>query len=115
MAKNFTAEEAERLAAQSELPHAQRVCPSCGHVGLRVYYHLYRSVNGDRFITYFWCPVCHAFSGSSGPPLGRKVLNDPLASMDPQELLALDANMEKMLKTLDRLWEQGKLPQEQSG
>jgi hypothetical protein len=34
--------------------------------------------------------------------------------MDLQELLALDANMEKMLKTLDRLWEQGKLPQEQS-
>ncbi len=79
-------------------------------IGIRVYYHTYHSVNGDRFITYVWCPVCHTFSGSSGPPRGRKVLDDLLASMDPQERLAPEANMEKMLKTLDRLWEQGKLP-----
>ncbi|MFE7115099.1 hypothetical protein ACFU99_06700 [Streptomyces sp. NPDC057654] len=89
----------------------ERLCPACGKQSVRTYVH--RQVSGARKvrITYSWCASCRRFKGWTGPDLGDLEFSDPLGSFSAQERSDMQKNFDDHLRTLDELWERGRLPQ----
>ncbi|MEU3064316.1 hypothetical protein AB0P12_06980 [Streptomyces subrutilus] len=62
-------------------------------------------------ISYTWCAACRRMSGSTGPlPPGLNI-SDPWRELDPAAWERFDSNLPRLFTRLDRLWEEGVLPQ----
>ncbi|MCF3134472.1 hypothetical protein [Streptomyces olivochromogenes] len=99
------------LGAQLHLPVAERTCPICSHVTMRVYHHEKHGRTTPAWITYLWCGDCHAYtSGFAGA--GRKTVeSDPLQDEYGARIAEVFRDTERLLKILDGYWKAGSLPQ----
>jgi hypothetical protein len=90
---------------------AERRCPVCGAVAVRVY--MYPSDRNGRptLISYNWCSNCHRFAGWTAPKPAGLELTDPLDSLSHAERLELEGDQPAFLERLDLLWDGGDLPQ----
>lgn len=110
----YSQDEVASLREQRDLPSDAQHCPVCGGIGIRRYYRMSHDRPRPVISSCVWCPHCHSYTGSTGPALGRVVTSDPLAGM-PDAPADGPAEMENFLTVLDRLWDQGLLPQEVIG
>lgn len=108
----YSEEEKEALRAQKDLPPEEQQCPVCGALGIRRYFTMFEGRTQPTIGSQTWCPVCHTFTGSTGPALGRVVESDPMKD-DPDAPRGEggQAAMEAFFSYLDRLWDKGLLPQ----
>jgi hypothetical protein len=84
-------------------------CPHCSRIMLRIYMYTSR-LTGD-LSTQIWCSNCHSYSGWTGPAPDDVIVHDPLAQLPAEEFDALNKDEDTLFGYLDRLWEQGTLPQ----
>jgi hypothetical protein len=90
---------------------AERTCPRCGQKKVRRY--LYDRARTDRMvgISCVWCSNCHGYTATTGA-----AASDYFEFPDPaDDLPALarsrDGDLMALLDLLDRLWDDGVLPQ----
>ncbi|MDQ1011086.1 hypothetical protein QFZ82_005571 [Streptomyces sp. V4I23] len=62
-------------------------------------------------ISYAWCGACRKMSGSTGPLPPGLILSDPWRELDRAAWEEFDVSLPKLFSKLDRLWEDGVLPQ----
>lgn len=109
----YSEAEVASLREQRDLSSDAQQCPVCSGMGIRRYYRTSYNRSRPAISSYVWCPQCHSYTGSTGPALGRVVTSDPLAALPdaPTDGPGPTA-MENFLNVLDRLWDEGLLPQE---
>lgn len=114
---NFTPDEIRELVKEPpfrDLP-TERKCPACGNVSVRTYmYASERWPGNPTVISYTWCASCDRGSGSTGPRPDDLIFTDPLESYSKQERLKLEKRG-GLFQLLNRLWDEGKLPQKFGG
>ena len=76
-------------------------------------FYVYRHDAGRRpsRISYAWCASCRRFKGWTGPDLDNLKFKDPLGHLSHDQRRTLETDFESFLNRLDKLWEEGKLPQ----
>jgi hypothetical protein len=89
----------------------ERVCPSCGRRSLRAYVEAPRTARRPTLVSYVWCPACRKFVGSRARRPDGLVFSDPLAMLSGAERRELERSLVGFLAHLDRLWDDGVLPQ----
>ncbi len=99
----FLAEQARRDGLDREL-----VCPACSERRVRTYRYFSSRTTGPTVISYAWCANCHRYQGGTGPRPPSLSLDDPLDQSDHERY---DHDLFGLLAYLDRLWEEGVLPQ----
>jgi len=57
------------------------------------------------------CSPCRKFAGSRAKHPEGVVVSDPLAVLSPAERRALESSLTGFVAHLDRLWDDGRLPQ----
>jgi len=109
---NYVDDEVARLAAPPFIEdQGERTCPACGRRTVRQY--LYRSLQRQRpsLIGYAWCRSCQRFAGSTGPMPAGLTFDDPLDGLTTDERVAIERDLDHFFRRLDKLWDQGVLPQ----
>jgi rubredoxin len=109
--------EPDQIAALAAGPRfieapAERVCPACGVTAVRSYLHGGERLGNPIVMGYTWCANCHRYSGSTGPKPPGLEFDDPLERRPPDEHRNL--GLIRLLIYLDRLWDEGVLPQRMS-
>ena len=89
----------------------ERVCPSCGRRSLRAYVEAPRNARRPTLVSYVWCSACRKFVGSRSRHPDGLVFSDPLAMLSAAERRRLERSLTGFLAHLDRLWDDGVLPQ----
>ena len=99
----------------------ERVCPACGGHHLRAYVTTPPRRPGNRdetapggrptLVTYAWCGACRRFVGTRSRHPEGLVFADPLAALTEAERRDLERSLVGFLEHLDRLWDDGVLPQ----
>ena len=80
-------------------------CPACG-AALRRYLTTPGTARRPTLITYVWCAACRKFVGTRTARPEGLVFADPLVTRPPA-----DPTLTGFLGHLDRLWDEGVLPQ----
>jgi hypothetical protein len=111
--KSFTGDQ---LAALTQGPSflvepGERGCPACGGRSLRAYLTPAPQAKRPTLVSYVWCSACRTFAGSRAKHPDGVVVSDPLAVLSPADRRALESSLTGFLAHLDRLWDEGVLPQ----
>lgn len=109
----FTSSEVEALGRDRNFLRDQSewLCPSCGEVSVRTYLRNTKHANRPAVISYTWCAACRKVSGSTGPLPPGLTISDPWRELDPAAWEEFDISLLRLFARLDRLWEDGVLPQ----
>jgi hypothetical protein len=105
---SFRPDEIEALATGVSflVEPGERDCPACGVRRLRAYVQSPPQAKRPTLVSYVWCAGCRKFAGSRARRPDGLVFADPLAG------LGLDrGRLTDFLAHLDRLWDDGVLPQ----
>lgn len=111
--RRFTPSEIETLGRERNFLRDQSewLCPACGEVSVRTYLRKAQHANRPAVISYTWCAACRKMSGSTGPLPPGLIISDPWRELDPVAWEEFDASLHRLFARLDRLWEDGVLPQ----
>src|SRR6201995_1680335 len=104
----FRPEQIESLATGPSflVEPGERDCPACGRRRLRADVQSPAAAKRPTLVSYVWCAGCRKFVGS------RAKRPDGLVFADPVAGLGLDrGTLTDFLAHLDRLWDDGVLPQ----
>ncbi|WP_433297112.1 hypothetical protein ACQP2F_40130 [Actinoplanes sp. CA-030573] len=109
----FSADEVAALATGESFFAApgERLCPACGEKRLRAYVNTPPNARRPTLVSYVWCAACAKFVGTRAKHPEGLVFSDPLAAMPAAERRELERSLVGFLAYLDRLWEEGALPQ----
>ena len=97
---SFTGDETAALAGGAS------DCPGCGAAAVRRYLTRPERARRPTLVTYVWCPACRKFVGTRTAHPEGLVFADPLLTHPPA-----DQTLAGFLAHLDRLWDDGVLPQ----
>jgi hypothetical protein len=89
----------------------ERVCPACGRQRLRAYVTRPAAARRPTLVSYAWCSACRRFVGTRSRHPDGLVFSDPLAILSEPERRELERSLVGFLAHLDRLWDDGVLPQ----
>ncbi|GGL10919.1 hypothetical protein [Mangrovihabitans endophyticus] len=89
----------------------ERDCPACGERRLRTYVHAPPNARRPTLVSYVWCGSCRRFVGTRAKHPDGVVFSDPLAALSPGQRRDLERSLAGFLAHLDRLWDDGVLPQ----
>jgi hypothetical protein len=89
----------------------ERACPACGAGRLRAYVNAPENARRPTLVSYVWCADCRKFVGTRARHPAGLVFSDPLATMSAAERRELERSLVGFLAYLDRLWDDGVLPQ----
>ena len=89
----------------------ERHCPACGGRSLRAYVTPAPRARRPTLVSYVWCSPCRRFVGSRARHPEGVVVADPLAVLSAAERRTLESTVTGFLAHLDRLWDEGVLPQ----
>jgi hypothetical protein len=103
---SFRPDEVEALATGTSflLEPGERNCPACGERRLRAYVQSPPAAKRPTLVSYVWCGGCRRFAGSRARRPDGLVFADPMAGRERVPLI-------EFLDQLDRLWDDGVLPQ----
>ena len=93
----------------------ERDCPACGRRRLRAYVNAPPAARRPTLVSYVWCAACRKFVGTRARHPEGLVFSDPLAVLPAAERRELERSLVGFLAHLDRLWDDGVLPQSFSG
>ena len=62
-------------------------------------------------VSYVWCGACRKFVGTRAKHPSGLLFSDPLAALSAEERRELERSLAGFLAHLDRLWDEGALPQ----
>ncbi|MEV6488174.1 hypothetical protein AB0M20_05960 [Actinoplanes sp. NPDC051633] len=85
-------------------------CPSCRADALRRYLTTPEQARRPTLVTYVWCAACRKFVGTRTAHPDGLIFADPLATQPPWS-----GSLTGFLEHLDRLWDDGVLPQTFAG
>jgi hypothetical protein len=110
---SFSAAEVEALAQGTSflVEPGERECPACGERSVRAYLTVPESARRPTLVSYVWCAGCRRFVGTRAAHPAGVVVSDPLAILPPPERRELERTLTGFLAHLDRLWDDGTLPQ----
>nr|WP_296074515.1 hypothetical protein [uncultured Actinoplanes sp.] len=110
---SFSADEVGALAQGESFFAApgERVCPACGEKSLRAYVNAPENARRPTLVSYVWCSACRKFVGTRAKHPEGLVFSDPLAVLSAAERRDLERSLVGFLAHLDRLWDDGVLPQ----
>jgi hypothetical protein len=111
--RNFDHVQIQALARGPRFRDApgERACPACGVKAVRSYLYGSERNGNPTVISYTWCSNCHRYSGSTAPRPDGLEFNDPLDQLPTAERQELREDLTGLLSYLDRLWNEGALPQ----
>lgn len=111
--KSFNDAEIRALAGQPSFvdDQSQRSCPACGAVSVRSYVHEFSRAGRPALNWRTWCASCRRMCSSVGAGLKGVSFSDPFDHMSQDERRIASADSNGFFDKLDRLWEQGSLPQ----
>ncbi len=89
----------------------ERVCPACGDPRLRAYVTSAPAARRATLVSYAWCSSCRKFVGTRSRLPEGLLFSDPLAALSDLERRELERSLVGFLAHLDRLWDDGVLPQ----
>ncbi len=89
----------------------ERDCPACGERSVRAYLCSPERARRPTLVSYVWCRSCRRFVGSRAARPDGLDFTDPLADLTPQDRRVLERTLIGFLGHLDRLWDEGVLPQ----
>jgi hypothetical protein len=89
----------------------ERECPACGRRRVRAYVHVPENARRPTLVSYVWCAGCRKFVGTRARHPDGLVFSDPLAMLSGAERRELERSLVGFLAHLDRLWDEGVLPQ----
>lgn len=89
----------------------ERECPACGAMSLRAYFQAPAHARRPTLVSYVWCRSCRKFVGTRAKHPEGLVFSDPLAALPLAEQRELERSLVGFLDHLDRLWDDGVLPQ----
>jgi hypothetical protein len=110
---SFTGDEVALLTVGDSFFAApgQRECPACGAARLRAYVTVPPKARRPTLVSYVWCSACRKFVGTRAKHPDGLVFSDPLAALTDAERRELERSLVGFLAHLDRLWDEGALPQ----
>ena len=113
MIGGFTGDEVAALATGASFfaSPGERDCPACGERRLRAYVNAPAAARRPTLVSYVWCAACRKFVGSRAKHPEGLVFSDPLAALPVAERRELERSLVGFLAHLDRLWDDGVLPQ----
>jgi len=89
----------------------ERDCPACGERRLRAYVTRPEQARRPTLVSYVWCPACRRFVGTRARHPEGLVFSDPLAVLTVAQRREIERSLVGFLAHLDRLWDDGVLPQ----
>jgi hypothetical protein len=89
----------------------ERDCPACGERRLRAYLNARDRARRSTLVSYVWCRACRKFVGTMAAHPAGLVFSDPLAELSAAERRDLERSLTGFLAHLDKLWDDGILPQ----
>jgi hypothetical protein len=109
----FSAGQVEALAqgASFMAEPGERDCPACGEHSVRAYLSVPENAKRPTLVSYVWCRACRRFVGTRAAHPAGLVFSDPLAILSTAERRGLERSLIGFLAYLDRLWDDGVLPQ----
>jgi hypothetical protein len=110
---SFTGDQVAALTrgASFLLEPGERECPACGACAVRAYLTVPDNARRPTLISYVWCSACRRFVGTRAAHPPGVVISDPLAGLSPAERRELERSVTGFLAHLDRMWDDGVLPQ----
>ncbi|MDP9819761.1 hypothetical protein [Spirilliplanes yamanashiensis] len=110
---SFSGAHVEALAQGASFMAApgERDCPACGERSVRAYLSEPARARRPTLVSYVWCRSCHRFVGSRSARPAGLTFTDPLAALAAEERRELERTLVGFLGHLDRLWDDGVLPQ----
>ncbi len=110
---SFTGSEVEALAQGVSFlaEPVERECPACGARSVRAYLTVPERAKRPTLVSYVWCRACRKFVGTRAAHPAGLVVSDPLAVLPATERRELERSLTGFLAHLDRLWDDGVLPQ----
>lgn len=85
----------------------EQVCPACGVRALRHFMHAGERFGRPILFSYRWCANCRRCRGATGPRPDGLAFTEPVSE---EELDRADG-LSGLLDLLDRMWDEGTLPQ----
>jgi hypothetical protein len=109
----FTGDQVAALAVGPSFltDSGERDCPACGCRRVRAYMNAPENARRPTLVSYVWCPACWKFVGTRARHPDGLVFSDPLAVLSAAERRELERSLTGFLAHLDRLWDEGVLPQ----
>jgi hypothetical protein len=109
----FTADQVAALAQGASFlaEPGERECPACGRRSVRAYVNAPENARRPTLVSYVWCSACRRFVGTRAKHPAGLVFSDPLAALPVAERRELERSLIGFLAHLDRLWDDGVLPQ----
>jgi len=89
----------------------ERECPACGEHRVRAYVSSPENARRPTLVSYVWCAACLRFVGTRARHPEGVVFSDPVAALPAAERRELEGSLIGFLAHLDRLWDDGVLPQ----
>jgi hypothetical protein len=110
---SFTADQVAVLAqgASFLVEPGERDCPGCGRRSVRAYVNAPENARRPTLVSYVWCSACRSFVGTRAKYPAGLVFSDPLAALPAAQRRELERSLIGFLAHLDRLWDDGVLPQ----
>ena len=110
---SFTGAEVEALAQGASFlaEPVERECPACGARSVRAYLTVPETARRPTLVSYVWCAGCRRFVGTRTAHPPGVVVSDPLAALSGAQRRELERSLTGFLAHLDRLWDDGVLPQ----
>lgn len=110
---SFTSDQVAALTRGESflLRPAERDCPACGCRRVRAYLTAPETARRPTLVSYVWCSACRRFVGSRAAHPAGVIVSDPLAALSAAERRELERTLVGFLAHLDRLWDEGVLPQ----
>src|SRR4051794_5141508 len=109
----FTTAEIETLGRERNFlrDRSEWLCPACGEVKIRTYLRNAKHADRPAVISYTWCAACRRMAGSTGALPPGLTIADPWRELAPAAWEEFDRSLPRLFARLDRLWEDGVLPQ----
>jgi hypothetical protein len=110
---SFTGDEVAALTQGTSFfaEPGERDCPACGERRLRAYVNSPAQARRPTLVSYVWCSGCRKFVGTRSRHPDGLVFSDPLAALPDEQRRELERSLTGFLAHLDRLWDDGQLPQ----